>query len=235
MTLRSPILRPLLPWVVLSLVCAGLSVRTSHLRPLDSAITAPNLEQAQGSTTSGQVGPLIQAAVTTAAPVYTTAKTSPLSQDTAGNLRVLDARLPTALGQTTMSASLPVNIASDQTKVPVAPQAISSGGATQTVKTNVNATVQNVKVSAGTLYGLLLTNTTAAAAFVQVFDVTSGSITVGTTPPSQMHLVPAGSSMLLSFPAVGVAFLTAINVASTTTATGNTGSASGMNVTAFYQ
>jgi hypothetical protein len=43
---------------------------------------------AQGSTTSGQTGSLIQGAVTTAAPAYTTAQTSPLSLDTAGNLRV---------------------------------------------------------------------------------------------------------------------------------------------------
>jgi hypothetical protein len=43
---------------------------------------------AQGSTTSGQTGLLVQGAVTTAAPSYTTAQTSPFSLDTAGNLRV---------------------------------------------------------------------------------------------------------------------------------------------------
>ena len=43
---------------------------------------------AQGSTTSGQTGTLVQGAVTTAAPTYTTAQTSPLSLDTTGNLRV---------------------------------------------------------------------------------------------------------------------------------------------------
>jgi len=42
---------------------------------------------AQGSTTSGQTGPLVQGAVTTSAPTYTTAQTNPLSLDTAGNLR----------------------------------------------------------------------------------------------------------------------------------------------------
>lgn len=41
----------------------------------------------QGSTTSGQSGPLVQGAVTTAAPSYTTAQTSPLSLTTAGALR----------------------------------------------------------------------------------------------------------------------------------------------------
>lgn len=42
----------------------------------------------QGSTTSGQSGQMAMGAVTTAAPTYTTAQTSPLSLDTAGNLRV---------------------------------------------------------------------------------------------------------------------------------------------------
>lgn len=46
------------------------------------------LTQTQGSTTSGQSGPLIQGAVTTSSPSYTTAQTSPLSLDTSGSLRV---------------------------------------------------------------------------------------------------------------------------------------------------
>jgi len=41
----------------------------------------------QGSTTAGQTGGLILGAVTTGAPTYTTAQSSPLSLDTAGNLR----------------------------------------------------------------------------------------------------------------------------------------------------
>lgn len=58
---------------------------------------------AQGSTTSGQTGGLTQAAVTTSAPSYTTAQTSPLSLDTAGNLRVVGtgvAQGSTTSGQT---------------------------------------------------------------------------------------------------------------------------------------
>lgn len=47
-----------------------------------------NLGVAQGSTTSGELGPLVQGAVTTAAPTYTTATTNPLSLTTAGALRV---------------------------------------------------------------------------------------------------------------------------------------------------
>jgi hypothetical protein len=43
---------------------------------------------AQSSTTSGQTGMLVQGAVSTAAPAYTTAQTNPLSLNLAGGLRV---------------------------------------------------------------------------------------------------------------------------------------------------
>jgi len=45
------------------------------------------LPVAQASTTAGESGPLMQGAVTTAAPTYTTGKTNPLSLTTAGALR----------------------------------------------------------------------------------------------------------------------------------------------------
>jgi hypothetical protein len=53
---------------------------------------------AQGSTTSGQPGELQLGAVTTSPPTYTTAKSSPLSLDTAGNLR-------TSITNTSLSVS----------------------------------------------------------------------------------------------------------------------------------
>lgn len=52
----------------------------------NSAVTG--LQVTQGSTTSGQSGTLVQGAVTTSSPSYTTAQTSPLSLTTAGALRV---------------------------------------------------------------------------------------------------------------------------------------------------
>lgn len=50
--------------------------------------TLAKIPVAQASTTSGQSGALVQGAVTTSAPSYTTAQTSPLSLTTAGALRV---------------------------------------------------------------------------------------------------------------------------------------------------
>jgi hypothetical protein len=55
---------------------------TGNIRTIDKSTVA------QGSTTSGQNGPIIQGATTTAAPTYTTGQTNPLSLTTAGALRV---------------------------------------------------------------------------------------------------------------------------------------------------
>ncbi|OWK42214.1 beta strand repeat-containing protein [Fimbriiglobus ruber] len=54
---------------------------------LDTSVNG--LLVAQGSSTSGQKGPLVQGAVSTSAPSLTTGQTSPLSLDPSGNLRVV--------------------------------------------------------------------------------------------------------------------------------------------------
>lgn len=93
----------------------------------------PAEEFAQGSTTSGQKGPLSQAAVNTAAPTYVDGTTAPLTMDANGNLRVLTTPatgdqninidkyggVSTTLGQKASAASIPVVIANDQSTVPV--------------------------------------------------------------------------------------------------------------------
>jgi hypothetical protein len=62
------------------------NIGTSGSLALDTSVNG--ILVSQGSTTSGEKGPLIQGAVTTAAPAYTTAQTSPLSLTTTGLLRV---------------------------------------------------------------------------------------------------------------------------------------------------
>ncbi len=63
----------------------------------------------QGSTTSGEKGPLVQGAVTTAAPAYTTAQTSPLSLTTAGLLRVDASGTTVPVSGTFWQATQPVS------------------------------------------------------------------------------------------------------------------------------
>lgn len=84
-----------LPWYLRSgaqavVVTAGGALIGATANALDVNIKsgASSGAVAQGSTTSGQTGPLIQAAVTTSSPTYTTAQTYPLSLDTTGALRV---------------------------------------------------------------------------------------------------------------------------------------------------
>ena|GEM_PF-5753045 len=64
---------------------AGTNLNTSLLA-LDTSVNG--ILNSQGSSTSGEKGALILGAVTTSAPSYTTAQSSPISLDTAGNLRI---------------------------------------------------------------------------------------------------------------------------------------------------
>lgn len=66
--------------------------------------TLAKLPVAQGSTTSGQSGPLVQGAVTTASPTYTTGQTSAFSLTLAGALRIDGS----AVTQPISAASLPL-------------------------------------------------------------------------------------------------------------------------------
>lgn len=72
--------------------------------------TTGGITVAQASTTSGQSGPLIQGAVTTASPSYTTAQTSPLSLTLAGALRVDGSATtqPVSLTSTTITGTVAV-------------------------------------------------------------------------------------------------------------------------------
>jgi hypothetical protein len=65
------------------------ALQTTGNTSLATIVTNTNgLSVAQGSTTASQVGGLVQGAVTTAAPTYTTGQTNPLSLNTSGALRV---------------------------------------------------------------------------------------------------------------------------------------------------
>jgi len=102
-------------------------------------VTDTDLTLSQGSTTSGQFGPLIQGAVTTANPSYTTGQTDPLSLTTAGALRTDIEQVggsAISLGQKTSANSFPVVIASDQSPINV-----QIGGITPVVTYNTDVAV----------------------------------------------------------------------------------------------
>jgi len=120
----------------------------------------------QGSTTSGQSGMLGLAAVTTAAPSYTTAQTSALSLTTAGGLRTTESNWPTTVDTNSgnKSASTPrVVIATDQ---PNLTTALNVKGAFVTTTATGQVTTSG---SAGTL---VAANATRRRAILKNTDTT---------------------------------------------------------------
>ena len=159
---------------------------------------------------------------------------------TNNKLDTVIARTP-ALGSTTSANATPVVIASDQGALPFAATANTAGGASTFCANGAsggNALLTNnpvaVKSSAGNLYGFDFVNTGAAAAFVQIFDLAVGAVTLGTTVAKMSKWVPAGGAWEEKFGGEGkISFTNAITVAATTTASGNTAPATGIlaNVT----
>jgi len=95
---------------------------------------------------------------------------------------------------------------------------------------STGGTATSIKASAGQLYAYHLFNTTAAAAYVQLFNVASGSVTLGTTVPDISIGIPASGGVTLNIDK-GIPFGTAISYACTTTRTGSTGATCDVN---FY-
>ena len=88
------------------------------------------------------------------------------------------------------------------------------------------------EVKPGQLYGYHILNTTVAVAYVQVFNVASGSVTLGTTAPTFVLGIPASGGATFNND-IGIAMGTAISVAATTTRNGSTTAA--CEVTMFYK
>lgn len=121
-------------------------------------VSEASLDLSQGSTTSGQKGPLIQGAVTTAAPSYTTAQTSPLSLTTAGALRtdssattqpVSGTVAATQSGSWSLAANQSVNVAQINGVTPLMGNG-ATGTGSQRVTIASDNTAFSVKPSDGT-------------------------------------------------------------------------------------
>lgn len=96
------------------------------------------------------------------------------------------------------------------------------------------ATAQAVKASAGKVYGYYLYNPESAVTFVHFYNTASGSVTVGTTSPLfTLQIPPASAANLMS--EIGITFGTAITIAATTTAGGNTAPATGVSATIWFK
>ncbi|MBV8060342.1 MAG: DUF1859 domain-containing protein [Alphaproteobacteria bacterium] len=91
-----------------------------------------------------------------------------------------------------------------------------------------------VKGAAGKLAGASLYNAAAAVTFLQFFDLAPGAVVLGTTVPKFVIAVSAAGVRDIVFTDINVQFNTQITVAATTTATGNTAPATGLQGAFFF-
>lgn len=117
---------------------------------------------AQGSTTSGQTGGLVQGAVTTSAPTYVTAKTNPLSLKTNGDLRVADTDGNALL--TTMSSDISTLKFQTDTLESATGIITETAPATDTASSGLNGRLQRVAQRLTSLIALLPASLGAKAA-----------------------------------------------------------------------
>lgn len=132
---------------------------------------------AQGSTTAGQVGPLVQGAVTTGAPTYVTGQTSPLSLTVSGGgLRVQPiSNTGASIASNTGGASSGLRVAvANDVNVGVSPYPWSTtAGTTATPITAASGNVANASAAA-TLAGAASKTT-----YITGFVITAAGATAG--------------------------------------------------------
>lgn len=112
--------------------------------------------------------------------------------------------------------------------------AAAAGGYSPNFQSALSTTVQSVKAGAGKLGGWYIYNPNASVAYVQIFNVASGSVTLGTTTPTLSLGIPASSAANL-MNGEGIDFSTAISIAATTTATGSTAPGTGLVTNFLYK
>lgn len=106
---------------------------------------------------------------------------------------------------------------------------------------DLDETEEEVKASAGQVYGLWFTNTATATRWLKFYNATAANVTVGTTTPVLTLGLPGNTSDDISGlfgSAHGIAFDTAITVAATTGVADNDTGAPGANevvVNVFYK
>lgn len=111
---------------------------------------------------------------------------------------------------------------------------LTGNGWTAKLLNALSTTVTSVKSSAGELGLMQCYNPNTSQVYIQVFNVASGSVTLGTTTP--LLSIPIGPSATGGFamPNPGMNFSTAISVAATTTATGSTAPSTATDCNAGY-
>jgi hypothetical protein len=96
-------------------------------------------------------------------------------------------------------------------------------------------TVQTVKPTSGALCGYYIYNPNSSVAYVQFFDVASGTtVTLNTTVPTLSIGIPATAAANL-FDGTGLEFKNGLKLAATTTATGLTAPSTGLDINVLFR
>lgn len=127
-----------------------------------------------------------------------------------------------------------VTIASDSTGQTAPAANATATGALISYTAALVATKVAVNAAAGNLYGFHIYNPNTVVIYVQLFNVASASVTLGTTAPTSVIVVPAGGWADSSYP-VPITFGTALTVAATTTASGSTAPSTGLTANFWYK
>ena len=89
-------------------------------------------------------------------------------------------------------------------------------GLTRYRETDLTGTKSAVKASSGTIHAIVADNAAnAAVSYLKLWDVASGSVTVGTTAPDFIFRIPASTKRTIVFQE-GLAFATALTAACVT-------------------
>lgn len=124
----------------------------------------------------------------------------------------------------------------------VTPQPHTTGGLTIFRSIDLDETEEEVKSTAGQVYGMWVTNTATSTRWLKFYNATAASVTVGTTTPVITVGIPGNSSDdisgLTGNGSMGIEFNTAITVAATTGVADNDTGAPGANeviINLFYK
>lgn len=123
----------------------------------------------------------------------------------------------------------------------VTPQPHTTGGCTIFRSIDLDETEEEIKATAGQVYGIWVSNLATSTRFVKFYNATAANVTVGTTTPVLTLPIPGNSSddvTGLFSSTMGLTFDTAITAAATTGVADNDTGAPGANeviLNAFYK
>lgn len=107
-------------------------------------------------------------------------------------------------------------------------------GWTSVLVNGITTTVTTVKSSAGKVSKLYCYNPNSSVAYVQVFNATPSSVTLGTTTPLGSYGIPATNAAGYAMATLGENYSAAISVAATTTVKGLTAPSTALDCNVSY-